>query len=89
MRPMRIELVTALGIRRELAALLDLGVAAVYLVLGQHQPPHFLAVTGVFLLFSAFQLLLAFITPLAPSRRVFVVGFVGLIERFVLKKYHR
>ncbi len=39
MRSMTIELVTALGKRRELAALLGLGAAAVYLVLGQHQPP--------------------------------------------------
>ncbi len=69
--------VKALGKRREFVALLGFGVSAVYLVLGQHQSPEYLVGASVFLIFAAFQLLLALITLFAPSRRIFVVGFIG------------
>src|SRR5258708_905779 len=77
MEQMTTGFVKALGKRRELAALLGFGVSAVYLVLAQHQSPEYLVGASVFLVFAAFQLLLALITLFAPDRRIFVVGFIG------------
>src|SRR5262245_55979177 len=69
--------VKALGKRREFLALLGFGTSAVYIVLGQHQSPEYLIGASIFLLFAAFQLLLALTTLLAPSRRPLTFGFVG------------
>src|SRR6185436_5626108 len=74
---MTTEFVKALCKRREFLALLGFGASAVYLVLGQHQSPVYLVGASVFLLFAAFQLLLALTTLLAPSRRILAFGFVG------------
>ncbi len=77
MSQMTSEFMTALGKLRELLALLGLGASAVYLALAQHQLPEYLLIASAFLVFGAFQLLVALITLFAPSRRIFAVGLVG------------
>src|SRR5579859_1795755 len=77
MNPMTAGFMTALGKRRELLVLLGLGASTVYLLLGQHQSPTYLAVASIFLAFAAFQLLLAITTLFAPGHRLFAIGFVG------------
>jgi hypothetical protein len=71
------EWMTALGKRRGFLTLLGLGTAAVYLAMGQHQEPEYVVITMMFLVFAAYQLLLALMTLFAPGRPIFALGFVG------------